>query len=251
MAKPGLHQRRPSAREFSASDAYNRLIYIIQNSSGMKEAANRLDRSPRTLRRWKSEGIPDRALFKNDKKLEHKINRVFGGLKGAETRLERSTSLKPHPKKEPRITYYIRTYAGGARVIHYPVENLPFEAMLEILMRDCLRQPRTVAYTFLLKFESPFSGMWDGETFTSERDLTLMPKSQAQVVRNTGSWINITMSDPFVSTRLIDFKDTCSYDQIGDVLSKYFYLENTKIYEIRVKERRSWTDAQDEADYDY
>jgi len=242
MAKPAAtHKRRPSAREFSASDAYNRLIYIIQNSENMADAARRLGKSTRTLRRWKSEGIPDSTLAKPE--VSQKIIRVSAGFKSAETRLEKQ---KKH--KELKITFYERNY-GGAIVRHYPVGNLPYEALLEILMIECLRQPKTVAYTFLLKFEAPFSGLWDGETLVSDDELRTMAKKDAQYARDHGSWINVAMNDPFTSTRLIDFKNTCSYEQIGEVLNKYFFSSKTKIYEIRVKQRRVWSDDEDEDEY--
>lgn len=253
MAKSSQHKRCPSAREFGASDAYNRLIYIIQNSETMADAARRLGRSTRTLRRWKSEGIPDRSLFKDNNQLSNKISRVSGAFKAAATRQEKpqqKPTQKPPKKKELRYTFYERNY-GGSIVRHYPVEFLPYEALLEILMMECLRQPKTVAYTFLLEFNAPFSGMWDGETLTSDEQLSLMMKSEVKNIRNNGSWIDVSMSDPFTSTKLIDFKNTCTYDQISDVLNKYFFSQHTKIYEIRVKQRRSWTDEQDEADYDY
>ena len=141
MAKPAVaHKRRPSAREFSASDAYNRLIYIVQSSANMADAARRLGKSTRTLRRWKSEGIPDSTLAKAE--VSRKISRVSAGFKSAETRLEKQ---KKH--KELKITFYERNY-GGAIVRHYPVENLPYEALLEILMIECLRQPKTVLTLF-------------------------------------------------------------------------------------------------------
>lgn len=251
MAKPGQHKRRPSAREFSASDAYNRLIYIIQNTETMSDAARRLGRSTRTLRRWKSEGIPDRSLQKTD--ISKKLSRVSGGFKSQETRQE-----KHHQKnqKELKVTFYERNY-GGAIVRHYPVDKLPYEALLEILMMECKRQPKTVAYSFLLRFEAPFEGLWDGkETFISADELSLMPKSEAKAARESMSWINVTMDDPFTSSKLLAFKNNetgniCLRDDFGDILNRFFFMKYTKIYEIRVKQRRTWTDEQDETEYDY
>lgn len=233
VPKP-IKGRRASAREFSASDLYNKLIEILHISETNQQSADRLGISTRTLRRWKSEGIPAPRTEKQ-KQTHKKISTVYSNI----TRQQKRQEQKQKPPTEKRIIYYDRFY-GKAKVRHFPVENMPYEAIRELLLKECLKQPRTVSYNFLLKLSSPFSGIFDGEEFTSEKKLASISKSDAKAIRNNGSWLDIAKNDPFVNTRLFAYTDMCDISEIDSVIDMFFGKPYITIYEIRSKYRRPY-----------
>lgn len=232
--KSGSRSGGPSAprgRGFMQAPAYQNLKTILHLSDSNKEAAARLGISDRTLRRWKANGIPEKSKQKYGRKIAH----VSGGLKSAEHR------KPPSVRKEPRSFYYYRNY-GGVRTKHWVVDGAPYDELLYILVHECNKEIYS-GFSFLLKLEAPFSGIWDGENKYPENDLQKMSSKDRREIRSSGSWLDITMSDPFISTRLMPLlPERCHPDEFIEALNHYHGLKNTSIYEIRIKEWRQFED---------
>lgn len=210
------------------SPAYEHLKTILHLTGTNKEAAKRLGISERTLRRWKSHGIPAKSQLLYGTK----ISRVAGGLKSAETR------KPPNARKEYRPFYYYRDY-GGVRTKHFVVDGASYDALLYILVRECYKEKYS-GFSLLLKLDAPFSGIWDGENRYSERDLQKMSSRERRETRSTGSWLDVSMSDPFISTRIFPLlPGRCHPDEFAETLNHYFGMKNASIYEIRIKEWRT------------
>lgn len=222
---------RPPKRGFMQQAAYQKLKTVLHLSSTNKEAAKRLGISERTLRRWKSQGVPP----KSQEKYGLKISRVAGGLKAAEQR------KAPSQRKEPRAFYYYREH-GGIRTKHFVVDGAPYDELLYILVSECFKEKYS-GFSLLLKLDAPFSGIWDGENRYSEKDLHKMSSKERRETRSTGSWLDITMSDPFISTRIFPLiPGRCHPDEFAEILNHYFGMKNAGIYEIRIKEWRRFED---------
>lgn len=229
MAKKNNQNRpKPTSKHFSNDPLYQRVIYVTQYADTNTEAAKRLGISTSTLRRWKKYGIPDRSI---DKYSKH-ITRVSAGIKGS---WEKQPEIQ---RKEFRPLYYYRTF-GGVRTKYWIVEGAPYDALLEIILRECYKGIYS-GYSLLLETVAPFEGIWDGEGgMYSVDDINSAPIKQRKSIRDSGSWIQTSDADPFISTRTFPLiPGHCHPSEFEDTLFRFYGMKNIRIHEIRVKEFR-------------
>ena len=221
-AEPGDYRKHPRT-----SADYQRLLDILRFSPTDKQVAEKLGVSPRTLSRWKKNGIPP----KTHEKKHADFVRV-----AANTR-KRVFSKPTEQRPEPR---QIRTATQYSDIVF--VRGQPLDAVFETVLRyAATRQPAFSAYRFILKFNQPFSGIWDGKgTLVSEDDLQRMPKAKAREARKIGSWLDTANQFGYVSTRLITLEQRPE-DHYEDI-SRFFGQAYYEIDHIIFKKRRIHSD---------
>lgn len=215
-----------TSKHFSHKADYQRLVFVLQNSKSNKEAAEKIGVSERTIRRWKTFGVPNKSEHKKD------ITKVARNIR------RRLSNIPPSLQPDPRPLFYYRTF-GGVRTKYYIVAGLSYETILNIITDECKKGIYS-AYAFLLKFEIPFTGVWTGAEAFDVYDIDAMTAKERRQLRDAGSWVSVTEREPYLSTRLMPvIKGRCDPDDFAEDLSHYFGLNYTKIYEVRFKEWRA------------
>jgi hypothetical protein len=224
----------PTSKHFSGVPAYKRLVYILQHSASNKEAAARIGVSDRTIRRWKALGIPDKSIKQHAKRLREVSYQIQ----------RKEQNIPPSSRPEPRPVYYYREF-GGIRTKYWIVEGLPYDAILEILMRECLKEIYS-GYTLLLKVNVPFEGVWLGDDVITRQDLEKTPLRDRRKIREAGSWVEVTMQKPYISTKIYPLiPGFCHPDDFADTVSHFYGSSYLSIYEIRLKEWRRYEEDEE------
>lgn len=220
--------------------AYRNFIKLLHFTKTNKEAAKRLGVSDRTIRRWKADGIP----IKNQVAHNKKIKNVLTGLRVREENLPIEKRIVPRS-----IFYWQSFFSGAPRIKRWLVDGAEYDELLHIILRECSVEyapdvPWFSSFSFVLKFTSPFVGLWDGENFTSEDDLKQLTSREKIEARKNGSWIDSATSQFISSRRQSLDTDKCKHDpqEYIEFLNKYFYSKYTEIYEIKFFEWRRFED---------
>jgi DNA-binding transcriptional regulator YdaS (Cro superfamily) len=231
MAKPRAQ------RKIINTPLYQRMIYVDQYAKTNKEAAARLGISERSLRRWKRDGISNRAS--QSPKYTSKINRVAAGIVSSQQRLptEQRRELRP-------VWYYHRQYYTDARSKIYKTAGATYEQLLEIVLRECYRGGYT-GFSFELKFNAPFEGFMSMDnSIMSYAQYQALPKRQQKEVRDLMCFIQVNMDKPFFrSHKIALIPDDCHPDNFTTTLDNFFHMPNVDITNIKFDEPRdpaSW-----------
>jgi hypothetical protein len=254
MAKPKKRYAPKTSKHFASTKAYENLSYILHNTDSVKEAAQKIGVSRSTIYRWVKYGVSQKA--QSDPVISKKINRTAGAY-----RSYRSRYFGEKPLKESRPFYYYRTH-GGVRTKYWNVVGASYEQMLEIVMLECMRSIYSGFY-FQLKFDTPFSGFWDGDnaqfysqdgTDLKAPDGSIIPLRNRQRLRDSTSFVTVNAKSPYMNTKLIPLNDgDCHPDRFENNLYKFFNMNSFTINEIRFNERRTYGGKQlnifDEYDY--
>ena len=211
MTKRGKSAIKRTSQAFAGSKAYQNLLYVLRHSATVKEAGTRLGVSDRTIRRWKAYGIPE----KSEHKVRRKLSNIARGFR------QRESNIPPALRPEPKPLHYYRTI-HGIRTKFIIVSGLPYDAILDIILRECQNHVYA-SFTYLLRLKTPFTGDWEG------------------------SWIKTAISEPWVSSRnQAIIPGYCHPEEFEEQLSYYFGLPNTEIYELRF---RGWRNYDDQGNY--
>lgn len=232
VAKIKLHAAQH--RRKINTDLYQRFLYVVQYSNTNREAAERLGVSTSTIRRWKRDGISNRAS--QNKEIVHKIRRSSGAIRGyiAHTPEDHRTH------KEFRPVYYYR-YEGGARSKIWRTKGASFEQLLEIVLRECARGGYT-GFSYLTEFKHEWEGFITEENeFIDLDDLSELSKREQKLVRDNSSFISVNMDDPYIAshTQMLLPHD-CHPDNFIQTLNNIFNKQFLEVVNIKFNEPRDY-----------
>lgn len=227
-----------TSKHFANDPLYKRVVFIATTSPNTQAVADRLGVSKSTVYRWLKYGVSNKAS--NNKDFVKHVNRVSGALMSHRNRLAQFQA-----QKEIRPISYYRTH-GGVRTKYWIVEGATYEQMLEIILIECMSSKYNAFY-FLLKFDEPFTGYWDGDNarfyktdglgnmFTDEGDK--IPQRNNKAVRDANSFVTVTAEKPFINTKLIQLnRGDCHPDRFVTNLYKFFHMKHFSIVEMRFNE---------------
>lgn len=149
--------------EKSRESAFNHLIELLAYSERNKDVAELLNRSPRTIRRWKHEGkIPDKAILE----VRDTLNREFKNLQRRIKTFTKKNNQKPVPRP---IERYYKTQFDGRRILYVITAGIPCDDMIHILLSKANQTshisglPIWQGFYMRIRQSAPTVFRWDGE----------------------------------------------------------------------------------------
>jgi hypothetical protein len=241
-----------TSKHFAGNPLYQRLVNIMHNVDNVSQASDKIGVSKSTLYRWLKYGIPSKS--QNNQEYKQKITRVSAGYTAYRRR------VPSEEQKEIRPFFYNRRH-GGVITKYWNVENASILQMHEIILREC-RTNKYSGFYFLLKFDEPFNGYWDGvstEVYKSDGSGKLVDKdnrplsaSERKNARNLGSWVDVSADKPFLNTNIVSLNPyDCNPDILIDNLYQFYNMKHYDIVEIRFNERKSYDERVDIYSDDY